>query len=351
MTLELGGLPKYLRMPQDIKLKDIAMKSGVSVSTVSRVLSGDQSKRISPATADAVARAARDLGWYSSAKRRGLAGPMRFGVLFVSDHESIESPFFSGILEGIRQEAELTVSKATLDVIDMTGGRLPSADLDGAVMLGRASRATIAAVKDAVPRVVYAGLNRVDGMDEVLCDAREGMKAAVELHHAGGAERIAYLGPTRGRQPDIWNEHRHVGYLEGLAALGLAREPSLEEDCFLTAQGGAEGAVRLWNRARPDAIVCANDQVAIGALGALRELGADVPGQVSVTGFDNIEVSAYSWPRLTTFDVPKRELGRFALKLLVDRMENPRTVDVKLSVPWALVERDSTRQRREGADA
>lgn len=92
----------------------------------------------------------------------------------------------------------------------------------------------------------------------------------------------------------------------------------------------------------PTAVVCANDTVAMGVLKALGEEGIAVPSGISVIGFDNIENAAFLSPSLTTIDVPKAELGRYATTVLLDRIQNRRTYPLQVTLPFTLLEREST---------
>jgi DNA-binding LacI/PurR family transcriptional regulator len=153
---------------------------------------------------------------------------------------------------------------------------------------------------------------------------------------------MGFIGPTLKKHP-VFNEHRYAGFVDGLASFGLKADPGFVYDSFLTAQDGYEGMKEMAKGLRlPSAIICANDTVATGVLKALREAKVAVPSQVSVIGFDNIESSAYLSPSLTTIDVPKAELGRYATKILLDRILDKRTYPLQVTLPFTLIEREST---------
>lgn len=336
---------------KNVKLKDIAAATGVSVSTVSRILSGDKSRKVKDETASAVLDTAKALGYYSTRKNklRNAIGKINIAVLFVSDNENILSPFFSEIIEGITNEINglsdyMNIAFEILTLgSDAFENRLGKKDLDGAIILGRTQESVIARIKDSVPNYIYAGLNSMGNMDEVICDAKEGIKEGISYLYERGARKIAYIGPTY-MQNDVMNEYRYLGYVEALADLKLGHDEKLVENVLLAANEGYAGAIRLLSRSRPDAIVAANDNVALGVLKALESSGVRVPEEVSVIGFDNIDVSAFSSPSLTTFDVPKKELGHFAVRFLLDRIENPRERNIRITIPYQLIERESTRK-------
>ena len=154
--------------------------------------------------------------------------------------------------------------------------------------------------------------------------------------------KFAFIGPVR--QEDLKNEFRFDGYLSGLDRCGLSFDPALVEDSYLSAEDGYEKAGNLFSRKTPEAVICANDNLAIGVMKFLQDKGLSIPKDVSVTGFDNIEEAAYLKPSLSTIDVPKKELGRFALRLALERRQSGRKYNVKLVLPFTLVERESTKE-------
>jgi LacI family transcriptional regulator len=117
---------------------------------------------------------------------------------------------------------------------------------------------------------------------------------------------------------------RRRGYLDGLRSCVLPRDDELIEvaDDFMV-EPGRRATERLLARARPDAILCANDLLAVGALKALRDARLDVPGDVALVGMDNTPLSEVTWPPLTSVDLGSAERARIAAELLLERIGNP----------------------------
>lgn len=329
-----------------VTLKDIANKSGVSVSTVSRILSGDTSRKSSESTVALVRKTADELG-YAESKERGLRKArreLRVGAVFLADHEMVTQEFFQGILSGIHEEAGMLSEKENLvlSLFTMTGENSQVEALDGAVVLGRGSSGMLSALRSRIPLLVYAGLNSIGGMDEVVSDCAEGIRDAVRHLYSRGCRRIAYIGPEKSE----WavNEHRYQGYVHAIAELGLE---NLHEFSHLTGEDGYDAAGRLLGRICPDGIAVGNDNTAAGVLKAILERGLRVPEDIKLTGFDNASFSRFMTPPLTTFDVPTAELGRFALKILMDRLGKDRDYDISVRIPYRLIERRSTEENNE----
>ncbi len=144
-----------------------------------------------------------------------------------------------------------------------------------------------------------------------------------------GHRQIAFLGNVRGGKT---NAERINGYHQALLENKLKPDPSfVVEGPNGQPDGGVEGMLRILSLSpRPTAVTCYNDMMAVGAIQAVQNAGLRVPGDVSITGFDNIELAAYSSPPLTTFHQPKYELGWEAAQLMLrvlaesDMMNSPR---------------------------
>jgi len=175
------------------------------------------------------------------------------------------------------------------------------------------------------------GRSRGAKVDTVRANSRRGAAEAVRHLHSAGRRRIGFLNGPRGTAPA---GPRRLGYLDGLRACGLERDDSLVEEALdYAVEPGRAAAERLLERTLPDAIFCASDVIAIGALTALRDAGLDVPGDVAVVGMDNTYLCDVTWPPLTSIDLGAAERARLAAELLLNRIERPnrkpRAVDVE----------------------
>jgi LacI family transcriptional regulator len=158
--------------------------------------------------------------------------------------------------------------------------------------------------------------------------------------HEAGRRRIAFVN---GPQHTVPGTLRKQGYLDGLRSCGLARDDVLIEvaaDFML--EPGREATERLLERARPDAILCANDLLAVGALAALHTAGLDVPGEVALVGMDDTPLCEVSWPALTSVDLGSAKRARVAVELLLERIEDPDLEPRVVGVEPRLVVRDSS---------
>lgn len=329
-------------------LRDVAREAGVSIATASRALSG--APGVSESMAERVRTVADRLGYVANLHARTLAGGPT-SVVGLVVHE-IGDPYFAEIASGV-----LGVAAAEgLTVQICHSGRDPEAELTQIRTL----------IANGVGAIIVAGSGFVDGAvrAQVTSTLRSylgdgGRVAVIGRHHlavdtvqpeneAGGhaiAEHVVGLGHRRlgiitGSRALTTIHDRLGGIARALEAVGLELESLPIVEAAFTRGGGKEAAAQLLSQA-PDvtAMVALNDDMAIGALSVLRDRGIDVPGQVSVTGFDDVAVAQDLAPGLTTVRLPMSDMGRQALQLaLSPPAKRPR----RRSARAELIVRDST---------
>ena len=307
-------------MPK-VTLSEIAQRCATSTSTVSRVLSGDRKRKTSREKRELIIRTAQEMGWFDSRLEHArILRPFSLAVLFLSDHESLLSPFFADILAGIQESAasctSLDIEVRVLSHYDKDFfASFENGGFDAAILLGRCRKETLERVRSCGLRLVYAGLNPVGGMDEVICDARQGTGLAFDHLYGLGHRKIAFIGPCG--HDEIENEFRYDGYLEALSRHGMEVDDKLVVDSYLSSVDGYRKAAQLFATSRPSAVICANDNVAVGVLKWLTDNGIGVPDEVSLVGFDNIQFSRMMNPTITTVCQPFDQLGTLAVEMLV----------------------------------
>lgn len=322
-------------------IAEVARLAGVSTATVSRALA--QPEKVKAHTRERVLEAVRATGFIPNAQARNLRlQATRTVILLVRD---ISNPFYLEIYKGVEEAAVDAGYKVLMgDARDDDERILRYVDMvrerhaDGLIlMVGRFPKAL--ASRGRLPPIVIA-LETLPGLKlpTVRVDNHAAARAAV-AHLAGlGHRRIAHIA---GPMPDAMSLDRHDGYLAGLADAGIAADPSLVvAGDFGLAAGRA--AIRTLDDRGVDytAVFAASDQMAVGAMGELRARGRDVPGDVSVVGFDDIVLAEAVEPQLTTVHQPRREIGQAAMKLLIEQLSG-RGGRADLVLPTRLVERAS----------
>lgn len=338
-----------------IRLKHIAQETGVSISTVSRILNGDSLYKPSSKTAKRVIEAANKLGFFSQPNIYKPAEDKiveqkvySIGCFLTSQYETFMSPFFATLLATIQNELAKSADKlqynlSIANISDSGFSRFFTIEqLDCAILLGRTTIENFTMLKRNIPNLVYAGANRIGvGIDEVICDGYEGGRCAIDYLISLGHNKIGFLGPTQAKE-QLANEHRYKAFLDTMNDAKLPINQDFIKDTILTTSAGYDSALEMIRSGKlPTAIFCANDTIALGAMRAFEDNLISVPNDISVIGFENIEMSGYVKPALTTISVPITELGRFTVKILLDKIFTNRNYPVKLDIPFQLVERES----------
>jgi DNA-binding LacI/PurR family transcriptional regulator len=344
----------------NVTLKDIAREAKVSISTVSRIINDDKTKPASPETAENVWRIVRELGYVPNQNARKLVynqtdaqRPPKtkvLGCIFTSIRDTYNEPFFSAINRGIQLEAAQRgyVIGYSYFSDNMTQpalyNNITANPVDGAIVMGRFGTDFLQFLQHNFKNIVYTGLNYVGGgFDEVICDAYRAAQTGVRHLLALGHYKIGFLGTIPGRDAlDVRNEHRFAGYRASLEQRQIVYNEAWTASIELTTEAAYLGMQMLLSQKElPTAMFCANDLVAIGAMKAIHEAGIKIPEEIAVIGIDDIALAAYVRPALSTVRVPKEELGKFAVKILIDRLEGGHELPVRLDLPFELVVRES----------
>ncbi|MDR3643938.1 MAG: LacI family DNA-binding transcriptional regulator [Clostridia bacterium] len=334
-----------------VTIRDVASKAGVSASTVSRVLS--KSPRISEETRKTVLRAIRELGYHPNTMARSLAGGKSNAiglVLPASPDTLMDNGFFIRAMTGVALCAQengfhvmFSFSKSADEALELTQGYVRGQSVDGVILFfSRKHDPCMDYLKKAgVPFSVIGKPDEEEDCCWVDNDNRQATLRAAEYLIARGHTQIAYLCG-----PEDYNvsSNRLDGFRRAMEDAVLPIEESLiVKNGQFTSEWGRE-AVRSLIKSRaaggkfPTAIMACDDMQAIGALEAVR--GAGIEG-VSVIGFNNIPISAYTSPALTTIDVNAEKLGENAAGLLIEALHGDRGTFRHVIVRSTLVERSS----------
>lgn len=323
-------------------ISDVASRARVSTATVSRVLA--DSDRVLPETRRRVTEAIRELDYRPSAVARSLRlMTTAFVGLIVSD---ITNPFYPEVVRGVEDEARQQGRSVLLcnaaedrereeDYLNLLLERRVDAVVIASSGLARRQYARLSAF--AVPVVLINTVSPDDRLPAIVSDNRSGGRLAGEHLVEQGYERVVHIaGPSdSGKATD-----RQLGVAEAAGDADLLAEPGGED-----LEGGANAMREIASGLQPPFGVSAhNDLTAIGALSVLRELGWEVPGEVGVVGFDDVALSAYVTPSLTTIAQEKYAMGVAAART-VDRLLAGESVVGTRLLPVELVERSSTAPR------
>lgn len=334
-------------------LKQIAAIAGVSISTVSRILNSPDNSFASKEVRDRVWKIAKETGYVPNQSARELklgkhnrsrnSAPPSIACILGRTKLLDDDPFFAQISRAIEQQAldlgyAIHLSYSLFDIeTDALLQRIESSQTDGAIILGRFSSDNMKFLEKYYKNLVYVGRNVITAnCDQVICDGYEATETAIAHLINCGHKRIGYIGETT-------NEVRYKAYCDTLRKYGLEYSEQLVSNCPQNGPGGYKGAEQLLmrNSQLPTAIFCANDIAAIAALRRFTEAKIKVPEQLSIISMDNIELSGYVSPMLTTVSMPIVEMGNWAVQLLIDRINKRHQLPAKVLLPNRLIIRES----------
>jgi LacI family transcriptional regulator len=329
--------------PSRATISDVARVSGVSTTTVSHVLTGK--RPVAASTRERVEAAVQQLRYRPSRLARSLrVGSSQMIGVVVPD---ITNPFYGQLTRGLADSLGTeygtwvcntdgsTKRERTYvsDVVTRGADALVMASVDGNL------EAVTGALASGVPTVCLGDSIDHPLVDRVLAADAEASQSAVEHLLSRGARRIAII-----EGPRSLGRSREEGYENALRSAGLTAPRQLRVHGDWTRVGGREALLKLMRLPQqPDAVFCANDLMAIGALDGLRSLGLRAPDDVRLVGFDDIEAASLVSPALTTIANPAYETGWSAGKLVLDRLLERHTGSRRTVVlPCRLIVRETT---------
>lgn len=329
-------------------IKDIADKSNVSTSTVSRVLNNDHTLTVQAETRERILRVAKELGYETilerRLKQRQLISKHVGIILTQSLDEEISDPYFLAIRQGIEMElASNGINTATFRLHETEANQIMEG-LDGLIVVGRVKETTLKTISQ-VDNVVYINhAPNEDLYDSVVINFERATEKALKHLISIGYTRIGYIG---GKEMEHMKNQRLISEDKRLTTFEhFMKERDLfdPKTVFIGEYTMAEG-YKLMKKAiqsakLPEAFFIGSDPMAIGALRALQEANLNVPSDVAIISFDDIEAAKFASTPLTTIRVHTREMGRTGVKLLLDRL-NGRELPMTITLPTELVIRES----------
>ena len=328
-----------------MNIAEIAKRANVSTATVSRTL--NQSGPVKAATARKVWRAVTEMNYYPNSHARALvSGRSRLIGLIVSD---ITNPFFPELIRAFQDLAAQKHYDVLLTSTDYLTSRMTEClrrmlerKVDGVAMM--TSEMDLGLIKELSRRnvpIVFMDVGQMGPrMSHVAIDYGNGIRQAVDHVTGLGHRQIAFIsGPL-----DLHSARtRRQAFLDGLRQHGLTPDRKMIREGMHTAEGGEQAMTALLRLSKPPtAVVCSNDWTAIGALHAVHAAGLTVPGDVSIVGFDDIPLTRYTNPALTTVRMTASDVGATAFNALFRLIGEEAVEGDVYQIPTKLVVRGST---------
>jgi DNA-binding LacI/PurR family transcriptional regulator len=328
-----------------MNIREVARVARVSTATVSRTING--SDKVTPETAERVREAIRALKFYPNNNARALgSGRSSLYGLIISD---ITNPFFPELVRSFEEIAvqygqEVLVANTNYDPARMETcvRRMLQRKVDGvAILTSEMEEHLIDEFSSRRIPMVFLDVGLPsEGVSNIVLDDAAGVDAAVQHLSDLGHSDIGFIsGPMNLTSARI----RHQAFIASLKRKKIRLDLSLIEEGDHRMGGGHDAMARLLaRRHRPTAILASNDMTAIGAMGAIFEEGLNVPDDISVIGFDDIDLSSFTQPPLTTIRVSRPDIARTAFRALYRPNQEAQPAGAEFIIHPTLVERKST---------
>lgn len=327
---------------------DIARETGCSAATVSRAL--NHPDRVSGETLRRIRSAMASSGFQKRSYRSpGAAGAHRRTDSYLLSIPSPLNPFYGRIIEGVTTAAAAHACRVYVDYTLFLESRGTSPlpvptlrDFDGLILMNGILDEQLLVLSRQIPLIQCSEYNDAVGeVSSVSIDDEAGEMKAAQHVIASGSGNIAYLSCPLSMS---YARRRLKGFRRACLTAGV---PVTDEQIVVLPQAGYDAALSAAHRlltspARPDAIVCSSDIYAIACLRAARELGISVPGELSITGFDDIPMASMTELALTTIRQPCFQLGYTAFETLYYELLHPDAAKQRILLPTELIIRETT---------
>lgn len=348
------------RAPRSITIHDVAKETGVSIKQVSRALRNEP--EVSQATRALVLAAAERLNYRPSSSARDLrsAAPsvlglvvldFQDGTLLRSNHEYRMTLQMGALVAchefgfGLRIEwLDQQASRPAEQLIE----RARSKEIGGFVLTGPTAilPGLTSALSDAlIPYSVVGAAGAVEGAATVASNDRQAMREMTAAVLQAGHRRIAFIRGNKG-----WRDadERYAGYREALRDAGVRADPKLVFQGKYSFDSGREAAIRLLDQGqRPTAIMASSDDIAAGVIAVAHQRGLSLPDDLSITGFDDLDIAQKVWPPLTTVHRPIEKMAETAARQVIAMLRARASMEplpeLHVVMPSSLILRESLR--------
>jgi LacI family gluconate utilization system Gnt-I transcriptional repressor len=327
-------------------VRQVALLAGVSPITVSRALA--EPGRVSLKTRERVAAAVEATGYIPNRVAGSLSSNRTriIAAIVPTLRNSIPADFIDGMTAVLRARgyqlllgsSGFSVAEEESLVLEFLARRVDGIYLTGAT---HSPRTREVLQRLALPTVEVACLPP-EPIDMAVGFSNEAAVFAMTSHMASrGYRRIAFFsGPLHDNERQIW---RLDGYRRAVATLGLDGDPALIAEMPMDLAGTAAALDGLWRR-RPDvdALVCSSDILALGAIFECQRRGVAIPGQLAISGFEDMEIASFVRPTLTTVRISRHEIGARAAEMLLDRIDGKAVQQPVVDLGYEIVQRETS---------
>lgn len=333
-----------------VSIKDVARTAGVSTATVSRVI--NHSEKIADETRQKILKVMKDLNYVPNTMARDLSNQKASNITLLidgADAKSFSNPFFYEVMHGIESvvyQEGLTLmiasSQPNQKKKELLKWLIQGKRLQGLIIPSSLfDEKTMNHLEDLKCPFVVLGETRNIEKPHNWVDIHnsQGAKLAVAHLVEKGYRKIAYLG---GHEKEMFNFYRQSGFKEALQKYDMTVRPEMILQVASDKQQAYEQAKKLLEHEQPDAFVCGDNIISLGAMNAIKEKGYDIPAQVGLVSFDDYPLAELLEPSLTSVVIDVFELGVQAAKLLLQSMEDEQMRPKQSLISTSIHPREST---------
>ena len=326
-------------------VRQVAKKAGVSIATVSRVLSGDPAFNVKEETKKKILKAAAELG-YSLPDRSRIR--YRFGCILSHTADKFSDPFFTDIIMAIEKEckrhkASIVISRSYRELEDRAILReFLEQDLNGVFVMERIRADIMAEIEAKIPHIILIDNNDpFYRFDNVGFDHSTANWQVMNCLFERGYKRIAMISGSSPEEP-LMDTIRFITYKEALRRADIPYSPELVKDCHWDLDICAEKTRELMTlKNPPEAIFAGSDSLASVVMGTVYSMDLRCPEDVGIIGFNNISLSEHLFPPLTTIEIPTESIGRTAAKRMMRIITDNDSAVRRILFPTKLILRES----------
>lgn len=328
-------------------IKDVAREAGVSIATVSRVLNGVDV--VNDDTKKKVNNAIKKLGYRPNIVARSLKTQKTKTIgIIIPD---ISSQFYPEVVRGAEDVANIYDYNIMLCNTDLDVEKeseylkvMREKMVDGVIYMSNSLEDEIVKLIDElkISMVLVETTDKGNALPSVTIDNFKAAKEGVDYLIKKGNKKIAYIGSS-GEALNA-SADRFKGYKSALETNGIAFDEKLVHFCGLKAKDGYEGINSIIDAGVPDAVFCAGDEIAMGAINALRDKNLKVPDDVDVLGFNDIYSASIFYPKLTTISQPMYDMGSVGMRMLIKMINGEEVQQKHFVLSHELIIRDSCKK-------
>ncbi|WP_445002586.1 LacI family DNA-binding transcriptional regulator [Exiguobacterium alkaliphilum] len=324
-------------------IKDIAKRANVSIATVSRVLNLDPSLSVTAETKQRIFEIAEQMDYQKKGSKRTRVQKVAL-VHWFTEEEELNDLYYMAIRHGIEnacRQQGLDVQKYTYQQLE----DVSQSSVEGIIAVGKYSEQEIESLKKAADAIVFVDYTPQDErFDSVVTDFSKATLKILRHFFTQGLTDVGYIGgrETSRDGSEVFEDAREQTYIQFMKANEAFKPERMMVGKFLADDGYRLMNAMIIEKELPKALLIASDTLAIGALRALHEKGVRVPQDVSIISINDISVSKYVYPALSTVHVHTETMGETSVDLLLERLGG-RKIGKKVVLPTELVFRNSSR--------